>query len=152
MTTKISRITACQPLSFTESLLLLASSLAVLFLSLRLILVLLSLLSAINSRTVGFESNLKNNKVQKKRKYMDLMKDIRGNYRYVKFVNLFMRSLRVFSNECSMFLEMVNDIDIDKKQQNYTIKNMINLAIRATYFMFCHRNKTWGSPNCGANF
>ena len=58
-----------------------------------------------------------------------------------------MCSLGVFSNECSTFLEMMNDIGIDKTQQHYIIKKMINLAIRATYFIFCRRNKTWDSPD-----
>ena len=53
----------------------------------------------------------------------------------------------VFSNECSTFLEMMNDIGIDKTQQHYIIKKMISLAIRATYFIFCRRNKTWDSPD-----
>ena len=33
-----------------------------------------------------------------------------------------MSSLGVFSDECSTFLHMMNDIDIDKKQQDYVIK------------------------------
>ena len=93
--------------------------------------------------TVGFESNLKNNAVRKKEKYMNVVKDMRSNYRCVKFVNLSMSSLGVLSNECSTFLEMMNDIGIDKTQQHYIIKKMISLAIRATYFIFCRRNKTW---------
>ena len=58
-----------------------------------------------------------------------------------------MSSLGVLSNECSTFLEMMNDIGIDKTQQHYIIKKMISLAIRATYFIFCRRNKTWDSPD-----
>ena len=41
------------------------------------------------------------------------------NYRCVKFVNLSMSSLGVFSNECSTFLDTMNDIGIGKKQQHY---------------------------------
>ena len=50
------------------------------------------------------------------------MKEMSRNYRYVKFVNLSMSSLGVFSNKCSTFLDMMNDIGIDKKQQQYIIK------------------------------
>ena len=39
------------------------------------------------------------------------------NYRCVRFANLSMSSLGVFSDECSTFLDMMNDIGIDKKQQ-----------------------------------
>ena len=56
------------------------------------------------------------------------MKEMSRNYRYVKFVNLSMSSLGVFSNKCSTFLDMMNDIGIDKKQQQYIIKKNINIV------------------------
>ena len=79
--------------------------------------------------------------------YLNLINEMSGNYRCVKFVNLFMISLGVFSDECSMFLDMMNDIGIDKKQQLYIIKKMINIAIRAIYYIFCCRNRNWDSPD-----
>ena len=91
--------------------------------------------------TVGFESNLKNNEVRKKRKYMNLVKDKGSNFRCVKFVDLSMSSLGVFFNECSTFLETMNHIGIDKKQQHYIIEKMMNLAIGSTYFIFSRRCK-----------
>ena len=69
------------------------------------------------------------------------------NYRCVRFVNLSMSSLGVFSDECSTFFDMMNDIGIDKKQQRYIIKKMINIAIRATYYIFCCRNRNWDNPD-----
>ena len=75
--------------------------------------------------TVGVESNLNNNAVRKKEKYLNLINKMSRNYRCVRFVNLSMNSLGVFSDECSTFLDMMNDIGIDKKQQCYIIKKMI---------------------------
>ena len=72
--------------------------------------------------TVGFESNLNNNALRKKEKYLKLIKEMSRNDRCVKFVNLSMSSLGIFSYECSTFLDRMNDIDIDKKQQDYVIK------------------------------
>ena len=66
--------------------------------------------------TVGFESNLNNNAVRKKEKYLNLINEMSRNYRCVRFVNLSMSSLSVFSDECSTFLDMTNDIGIDQKQ------------------------------------
>ena len=83
----------------------------------------------------------------KNEKYLNLIKEMSRNYRCVKFVNLPMSSLGVFSDECSTFLDMMNDIGIDKKQQLYIIKKMINIAIRATYYIFCCRNRNWDSPD-----
>ena len=97
--------------------------------------------------TVGFESNLNNNAVRKKEKYVNLINEMSRNYRCVRFVNLSMSSLGVSSNECSTFLDMMNDIGIDKKHQRYVIKKVINIAIRATYYIFCCRNRNWDSPN-----
>ena len=42
---------------------------------------------------------------------------------------------------------MVNDIGSDKKQQRYISKKMINIAIRATYYIFCFRKRDWDSPD-----
>ena len=67
--------------------------------------------------TVGFESNLNNNAVRKKEKYQTLINEMSRNYRCVRFENLYMSSLGVFSDECSTFLDVMNDIGIDKKQQ-----------------------------------
>ena len=36
---------------------------------------------------------------------------------------------------------------INKKQQLYIIKRMINIAIRATYYIFCWRNRNWNNPD-----
>ena len=45
------------------------------------------------------------------------------------------------------YYNMMNDIGIDKKQQRYIIKKLINIAIRATYYIFCRRNRNWDSPD-----
>ena len=38
-------------------------------------------------------------------------------------------------------------IGVDKKQQHCIIYKIINLAIRATYFIFCRRNKICDRPD-----
>ena len=73
----------------------------------------------------------------KKKKNLNFINEMSRNYRRVRFVNLSMSSLGVFSDECSTFLDMMNDIGIDKKQQLYIIKKMINITIRATHYTFC---------------
>ena len=66
--------------------------------------------------------------MRKKEKYLNLIKEMGRNYRWVKFVNLSMSSLGVFSDEFSTFLDIVNDIGIDKKQQLYIIKEMMKYS------------------------
>ena len=67
--------------------------------------------------------------VRKKEKYLNLINEMSRDYRCVRFVNLSMSSLSVFSNEFSTLLDMMNDIGIDKTQQRYIIKKMINIAM-----------------------
>ena len=55
----------------------------------------------------------------KKEKYQNLIREMSWNYRCVKFVTLSISSLDAFSDECSMFLDMMNDIGFDKEQQHY---------------------------------
>ena len=86
----------------------------------------------------------------KKEKYLDLIKEMSRNYRCVKFVNLSMISLGALSEECSTFLDVMNNTDFDKKQQFFIIKKMIDIAIRATYYIFCCRNRNWDSPDLNA--
>ena len=75
--------------------------------------------------TVGFKSNLNNNAERYKEKYLFLIKEMNRNYRCVKFVNRSMSSLGVFSDECSKFSDMMNDIGIDM-QKAATLYNQKN--------------------------
>ena len=90
---------------------------------------------------------INNNAMRKNEKYLNLINEMSRNYRCVRIISLSMSSLGVFSNECSTFLDMMNDIGIDKKQQRYIIKKMINIAIRATYYIFCCRYRNWDRPD-----
>ena len=63
------------------------------------------------------------------------------DFKCVRFVNISMNSLGVFSDKCSTFLDMMNDIGIVKKRQLYIIRKVMNLAIRRTYFIFCCSSK-----------
>ena len=77
----------------------------------------------------------------RKKKYLNLIKEMNRNYPCVKFANLSMGSLGVFADECSMFLDMMNDVGIDKKKQLCIMKKMINITVWAAYYIFCCRNR-----------
>ena len=59
----------------------------------------------------------------------------------------FLYELCVFSDECSTFLDMMNNIGIDKKQQLYIIKKMISISITATYYIVFCINRKWDSQD-----
>ena len=96
--------------------------------------------------SVGFESNLQTNVDRKRERYKDLVVQQREHYRSVKFVNLSISSLGVFSKECDTFLDMLNDLCFDDRHRKYCIGKIMSIAIRATYYIFCCRNKDWPTP------
>ena len=97
--------------------------------------------------SVGYESNLHNNVNRKKERYKDLISQQKEHYKSVKFINLSISSLGVFSKECHTLLEMLNDLGFDKKHQHFCIKKIMHIAIRTTYYIFCCRNKDWTNPD-----
>ena len=96
--------------------------------------------------TVGFESNLEKNAIRKENKYKQLINDLKSEYN-VKFVNLSISALGVFDHECSTFIDMLENLNIEKKQYKYIVTKIMSIAIRSTYYIFCCRNKIWDDPD-----
>jgi hypothetical protein len=96
--------------------------------------------------TVGFESNLLTNATRKRQKYQDLISEQLKNYEKVKFVNLSISSLGVFSHSSLDFTEMLKDIKFDEQCRKYYVRKIINICIRSSYYIFCKRNKEWDNP------
>ena len=96
--------------------------------------------------TIGFESNLLTNVTRKQQKYQDLINEQHKNYEKVKFINLSISSLGVFSHSSLDFIEMLNDLKFDKKCRKYCVRKIINICIRSSYYIFCKRNQEWNNP------
>ena len=73
------------------------------------------------------------------------MKEMSRNYRWLRFVNLSMNSLGIFSDECFTLLDMMNDIDIDKKAG--TLYNNNDKKRYYNRYIFCYRKKNWDSAD-----
>ena len=86
--------------------------------------------------TVGYETNLENNVKRKKAKYRELVRQLDENFNEVNFVNLSMRSLGIFAQESSTFLEMLGNVGLDKNYRTYCVRKMMTIAIRSTYYIF----------------
>ncbi|CAB3997596.1 reverse transcriptase [Paramuricea clavata] len=71
--------------------------------------------------TVGFESNL-TNATRKRQKYQDLINEQLKNYEKVKFVNLSISSLGVFSHPSLDFTEMLKDLKFDEQCRKVLIQ------------------------------
>ncbi|CAB4009860.1 Hypothetical predicted protein [Paramuricea clavata] len=96
--------------------------------------------------SVGYESNLQTNVDRKRRRYEDLITQQKKQFKSVKFVNLSISSLGVFSKECHSFLDILNDLGLDKRHQHFAIRKIMSIAIRTTYYIFCCRDKDWSNP------
>ena len=95
---------------------------------------------------VGFESNLYSNAIRKEKKYQQLMMELRSQYKEVHFVNLSMGALDVMSNSSTSFLDMMKDLGFDDNTKSFIVRRLIAISIRATYYIFCRRNKDWPNP------
>ena len=68
-------------------------------------------------------------------------------FRPVKLINLSISALGVFEKESSHFIQMLEHLNSDKAGVKYIIREIINIAIRTTYYVFCSRNKDWSNPD-----
>ena len=93
--------------------------------------------------TVGFETNLNNNANRKELKYCSLRADLAKDYNMIKFVNLSVSCLDIFSNSSESFLEMCSETGIDNRHLKLIISKLSNIIIRITYYIFSMRNKPW---------
>ena len=96
--------------------------------------------------TVGYESNLHKNIVRKKNKYKELIRQQKQYYNEVKFINISLSSLGVFAKECDTFLGMLDNFGFNDAHKLYCVRNMMKIAIRTSYYIFCRRNKPWENP------
>ena len=97
--------------------------------------------------TVGFETNLNINSQRKKDKYQELLQALNSQFSSVKFVNLSVSCLGIFGRSADSFIDMCKELEIDKSYLRFIIRKTSNINIRSTYFIFCHRNKPWNSPD-----
>ena len=96
--------------------------------------------------TVGFESNLQVNANRKRQKYLDLIEEQKTKYDKVKFINLSLSTLGVFSRSAENFDEMLRSLKLDAQYSKYIKKKIVNMCIRTSYYIFCTRNKEWDNP------
>ena len=97
--------------------------------------------------TVGYESNLQINTNRKRQKYLDLIKEQQTCFPTVKFINLSLSTLGVFSRSSVEDLdEMLRSLKFDAQYNKYIKKKIVNICIRTSYYIFCRRNKEWNSP------
>ena len=86
--------------------------------------------------TVGFETNLRRNSDRKFKKYKDLIIFIICKSEYGCYWSNW--------NRLQLKIHLYRN-GTEKEESTYIIRQIINVCIRSTYFIFCQRNKQWES-------
>ena len=96
--------------------------------------------------TIGFETKKSTNSERKKNNYSKLLEDLKSRYKKVnfyKFVNGCYRHLWRHMLQSKICLKTSG---LNENEVNYLFRKLCNICIRATYFIFCKRNKAWDHP------
>ena len=96
--------------------------------------------------TVGFETNVENNTVNKANRYKALLENMNNVYDKVTFVNLSMSSLGTYGKSCGNLKQSLLDVNQNEPDILYNMSKLTNICIRSSYYIFCMRNKVWNNP------
>ena len=96
--------------------------------------------------TVGFETNMAGNSTRKREKYKPLMNRLKSSYDKVVYCNVSMGACGFIEKDSKRFFELLSNLHVSDTEIKYLTKKMINICIRASYFIFCCRNKEWTNP------
>ena len=70
-----------------------------------------------------------------------LMKQLENVYDKVKFVNLSLSTLRIFSRSVKNFGEMLALSEFDTQDSKFIKRKIMNICIRTSYHIFCKRDR-----------
>ena len=68
------------------------------------------------------------------------------SYEDVKFINLSMGALGVYSKSCNSFFSMMDELKLSEVEKKYIARTVTNLAIGCSYYIFCRKSKPWTDP------
>ena len=57
-----------------------------------------------------------------------------------------MRALGVISTSSNSFLDMMKDLGFVENTRKFIVRRLMNIAVRATYYIFFRRNKDCLNP------
>ena len=95
--------------------------------------------------TVGFETNLLNNYNRKKERYERLLNELSNTYEII-YTNLSMGAIGVICKNSNL-CRGLESFELNKESINFIVKRIANVCIRASYYIFCSRNREWTNPD-----
>ena len=85
--------------------------------------------------SIGFETILEKNRNAKNLRYNTLIQRLKTTYRKVKFINLSLGAIGVYSKSQDTFSDLLSDLEVDKAHSSYVSSKISNVCIRTTYFV-----------------
>ena len=67
------------------------------------------------------------------------MVSLSQSYQDVKFINLSMGALGVYSKSCNSFFSMMDELRLSEVEKKYIASTATNLDIRCSYYIFCSK-------------
>ena len=86
-------------------------------------------------RTVAFKSRIQINGDRKASKYSSPIMDLKHTYSDVMLVNLSMSTISIMGKPSESLLLMLEDLNLDKRTQNYVVGKVMNIAIRCNCYI-----------------
>ena len=85
--------------------------------------------------SVGFETNLENNRNAKNLRYNTLIQRLKTTCRKVKFINLSLGAIVFYSKSQGTFSDLLSDLEVDKALSSYEFWKILNVCIGTTYYL-----------------
>ena len=96
--------------------------------------------------TCWYETKISKSVSRKEQKYDQLIKDL-STTRDIVFINLVISSIGTIAKESKLLIDMLVKIGLNDNEISATIRKLINITIRSTYFIFCKRDSEWPNPD-----
>ena len=91
--------------------------------------------------TVGFESNIGKNEVRKRNMYKSLTQSLKSNCDQVKYINLSSGACGIIGKSSKPFFDLLEELEIPDSERHFLTKQVINICIIRTFYVFCMCNK-----------
>ena len=81
-----------------------------------------------------FETNLEKNRNARNLRYNALIQRFKTTFRKIKFINLSLGAIGIYSKSKDTFLDLLSSLEVDKEHSSYVLPKISNVCIRTTYF------------------
>ena len=96
--------------------------------------------------SVGFETNIEKNSINKANRYENLLETLKLSFEKVTYVNLSMGALGTYGKSCHNLKKILQNLGQSANEIEYNLYKLTNVCIRTSYFLFCSRNRAWNNP------